>query len=294
MSLIPFHKVRREDGRESVTVFLPEPKIVNDDHPHYDQIVDLVEDPLEPNDADNAALLRDLIDPSIVVAQRFESLSERVSVANGRVYFDGDEVDNALSQHILAVLNAGYEDYTPLVRFYENLAANPSEHSREQLYAWLRDRSFTITEDGHFLAYKGVAKTAEGDLVSVNHGPAVVDGEAVNGAVPNYTGAVVSIARSQVAHDPSVGCASGLHVGTYEYAKGWARGALLLVKVNPRDVVSVPTDCSAQKVRVARYRVIDTADVPQSAPVVYDDLEDDEWYDDYEDGIYDYECEGAL
>lgn len=279
------HLVTRENGEQSLTFIFIDgsaPVTANDDHPHFDDLLDAVGNP----DALTADEVRELHDLSIAVGQKFASLSERVTVANGRVYFDGDEVDNALSQHILSALNQGIEDYSPLVRFYENLAANPVPHSREQLYAWLRDREFTVTEDGCFLAYKGVQRQQDGSLVSISHGPAVVDGESVNGAVPNYIGAVVSIPRSKVQHDPAVGCASGLHAGTFEYASSWARGALLLVKINPRDVVSVPTDCSAQKIRVARYRVVDTIDHPESRAVVYDDYEDEEWYDDYEDGCF--------
>ena len=67
---------------------------------------------------------------------------------------------------------------------------------------------------------------------------------------------IIEIARSYVNHDPSQGCSTGLHVGTYAYAKGYARSALLEVHVNPRDVVSVPTDCDAQKVRVTAAKVV--------------------------------------
>jgi mRNA-degrading endonuclease RelE of RelBE toxin-antitoxin system len=83
-----------------------------------------------------------------------------------------------------------------------------------------------------------------------------------------------------VAFDPSTGCASGLHAGTYEYAKMYASGALLKVVINPRDVVSVPTDSDAQKLRVSRYRVVETIDAPETLPVVGGyDYEDEYDYD---------------
>ena len=40
---------------------------------------------------------------------------------------------------------------------------------------------------------------------------------------------------------------------------GWSRrvqGSLLLVEFDPQDAVSVPTDCSFQKLRVSKYKVI--------------------------------------
>ena len=259
---IPYTLVRDKDTeRESLTVFGPSgPVSINDDHPQFQEAVEAA----RSGDGERACELADL---SVTVANRFQRLTERVSVANGRVYFDGDELHNALSKHLLRVLSDGEEDWQPLVRFMENLAANPQPHSREQLYEWLDRRDFTITEDGCIIGYKGVAKQADGSLVSVNRGPAVVDGEPVNGAVPNEVGSVVELGRAKVQHDAAIGCASGLHVGTYNYARGWARGALLRVKVNPRDVVSVPTDCDAQKVRVCRYEVEAVIDAPETSPI---------------------------
>jgi hypothetical protein len=52
-------------------------------------------------------------------------------------------------------------------------------------------------------------------------------------------------------------------VGTYDYAKRYANGALLKVHVNPRDVVSVPTG-EGEKVRVCRYVVEDIIDAPET------------------------------
>lgn len=276
MSPIAYHHVKREDGSESVTVFLPgeHPQVVQDDHPHFGAILDAVEygnpDPAE---------LHELVDLSHAVEARFTKLSERVSVANGRVYFDGDEVDDTLTRQIVRVLDEGIEDFTPLVKFMENLAANPQDHSRSQLYEWLARRDFTITPDGCLVAYKGVESDGKGGYQSLHAGGGIVNGEPVEGKVPNPVGAVVELARTSIAFDPAVGCARGLHVGTYDYAKGYSRnGALLRVKVNPRDVVSVPTDCDAAKVRVCRYTVEAHIDAPHTQAVFYGDTDDDQGY----------------
>ena len=59
-------------------------------------------------------------------------------------------------------------------------------------------------------------------------------------------------------------CSFGLHVGSYDYANGWAGdgGRLLLVEFDPQDAVSVPTDCNFQKLRVCKYKVV--ADITDS------------------------------
>jgi hypothetical protein len=252
--MYPYHHVRTEDGRESLTVFTPSgaPIVATADHPHFADILEGAQSGIAIDD------LHALADLSTAVAQRFDTLSERVAVANGRVYFDGDEVDSTITKQIVRCLedpNAG--DWKPLVLFMENVAANPNPHSREQLFDWLRDREFTITTNGSFIAYKGVSGDGDGNYVSGSRGHGIVNGERHEGQLPNPVGATVEMPRSDVQHDPTRGCHTGLHVGTYEYAKGYANAALLTVMVNPRDVVSVPTDCSAAKMRVCRYVVSD-------------------------------------
>jgi hypothetical protein len=177
-------------------------------------------------------------------------------------------------------------DFEPLVKFMDNVMDNPNEHSRTQLYDWLSQRDFTITSDGYIVGYKGVERNGD-SYRSVSSGVepvyVEVDGETTRhtGRIPNPIGATVSMDRNLVQHDPSVGCHVGLHVGTYEYAKGWAHGALLEVHVNPRDVVSVPTDCSWAKVRTCRYQVVDVIDSEYTSGLVDVDgpEPEDEYYD---------------
>jgi hypothetical protein len=173
----------------------------------------------------------------------------------------------------------------PLVNFFENVQSNPNPHSREQLYSWLNRENFTITGDGMIVGYKGVRKTDEG-LESIQSGRAIVNGEVKTGHIPNPLGATIEMPRGDVEFDPSVGCHTGLHVGNFAYANSFAQGALLEVRVNPRDVVSVPTECSAQKMRTCRYVVFGMIDAPHTVPVVYDyenDYDEDDFWGDDED-----------
>lgn len=218
--------------------------------------------------------------------EEFFRLSDRVSVANGRVYFDGDVVNNLLTTHILRSMEEG-SDWLALVMFYEKLAQNPSEHSREQLYAWLESNGeFTISKQGDIVGYKGVYLTDEG-YQSVSSGTATVSGVTHRGQIPQKDGDVVEMPRSSVAFDPGVGCSTGLHVGTWGYARSFVgdAGAVLKVYVNPRDVVSVPSDCAAQKMRVCRYTVDSVIEGPIERAVEWEEDEDD--LDD--EGFYEYE-----
>lgn len=272
------YMVYEDEGEAFVTAFVPgasEPLTAStSSHSNYAEIVQRLK-------ADDASVI-DLFDVSKTVAQRFEKLSERVSVENGKVYFDGDEVHNALTKQIVRFLEEDDDKWEALVNFFENVAANPNDHSREQLYEWLDRHEFTITHDGYIVGYKGVS----GDLKSIHSGPGIVNGVAQNGHLDNSPGNTVEIARSKVAFDPGIGCSSGLHVGTFEYANSFG-SVVLEVHVNPRDVVSVPTDCNAQKVRVCRYAVVDKIESKYDGPLR--DYDEDEWdFEDLDDEDYDY------
>ena len=170
------------------------------------------------------------------------------------------------------------------MNFYENILSNPNEHSREQLYGWLANyKSFTITYDGYIVGYKGVKTDADGNRWSTSSGKAIVDGEEVTGYIPNEDFSTVEMPRSEVQHNPRSGCSTGLHVGTHNYARGYGN-TLIEVHVNPRDVVSVPTDCSSQKMRVCRYVIVGPVTDEYSEPVLDNYIEDEDDFDDFPEG----------
>ncbi len=288
MVKIKYNLVKFQDSDEAnLTVFVGgDMYVVTDTHSNFKDIVKKVL-------ADDESVV-DLFDVSKTAEKRFDRLSERVTVSNGRIYFDGEEVDNALTTQVLRFIDGGVEDFNPLVKFFEKVMTNPNEHSREQLYRWLSRYDFTITDEGDFIAYKGV-QTVDGDhkYESISTGKAISNGVEYNGAIPNPLGAVVEMPRGDVQFDPSVGCHTGLHAGTWDYASAFARGAVLTVVINPRDVVSVPTDCQDQKLRVCRYTVQDVTEVKYESPVISFDDEDDE-DEDYCTECGENGCEGEC
>lgn len=266
---IEYQRNIRQNGEEYVTAFSPEleaPLVATDQHPNYAAILEALKAGAP------AVEVADLFDIAKAVARTFDQLTERVAVSSGRVYFDGDELHEAITDHIVRALDGGNEETAfALAAFLENLAANPSQRSREQLYEWLATSQFTIDGTGDIIAYKGV----NADLTSRNSGKAVVDGEEhEDGPVPNELGSCIEFPRSEVVDDAAVGCATGLHVGTWDYASGFG-STVLKVAVNPRDVVSVPTDCSAQKVRCCRYVVLDIVDGPVEDAIELSEVEPD-------------------
>lgn len=277
------YQINRFEGDEFVVAFVPGQPLpliaAKSGNPNFDQIVAALRDEA---DSDEIVPLFDLTD---AVNTRFsalnEALSDRILVEGGTVYFDGAPIDNAVTKQIVRFLEED-QDFEPLVYFMERVMDNPNEHSREQLYAWLDGRDFSITQDGMIVGYKGVASDGQGGYRSISSGREKVFVEAEDGTVkshtghiPNPIGATISMDRNLVQHDPSVGCHVGLHVGTWDYASNFSRGTVLEVHVDPRDVVSVPTDCAAAKVRTCRYTVVQAVDAPYASGLIAVDGEGD-------------------
>jgi hypothetical protein len=278
---ITYRLVQDENQVQSVVALFPneaEPiRVADSSHPHWDSILH----GLVNSDPGTYALF----DVWGGIKAKFKSLSDRVDYDGENIRFDGDIVHSELAGQIQRFLEAGESDWEPLAKFWEKIAQNPSEHSKENLYRWLKTHAFTITMDGDIVGYKGVRKgnvDAKGEQVleSIHTGPAIVDGVAVNGHVPNRPGSVITMPRADVTADPRIGCHVGLHVGTWDYASGFG-SVVLEVHVNPRDVVSVPTDCGDAKMRTSKYTVVQVINEPYEGAVL-SPAEDYYDEDDYE------------
>lgn len=241
------------DGVKSATIVLGEAYTVDSTHPEWDEILSIIlkDDP----DESDEQRLREILAPAEMIAKGFERLSDRVSVRDGHILFDNDKVDNELTEMILEIHQdtSSDRDFSLgcLVNFMEKVYTNPNDHSRDNLYRWMKNRSFSITEEGDLIAFKGV----KSDRMSVNTGFAIVNGEEITGQIPNEDGSIIEMPRSRVDHNPASACSTGLHAGTLGYAGGFSE-LLIAVLINPRDVVSVPTDANDQKMRVCRYLVL--------------------------------------
>lgn len=225
---------------------------IPESHPRFQELLDLL---LEG--ADNKQV-KDLVDIMLAVAKRLSVLSERVTYVNNKILFDGDEISGVLVDALREAYEADkIETLRPIVNFLEKVKTNPAISSIDGLWRWVNAGELTITQDGNFYAYKGL--TSDGK--SVHSGTAFVDGVEVTGQIPNVPGTTVSMPRSTVDDGGHNYCSTGLHAGKWDFAFGFALGNsgsknVVLIEVNPRDVVSVPTDSSSAKLRVCRYKVV--------------------------------------
>jgi hypothetical protein len=217
---------------------------------------------------------------------------EDIKVENGAVYFGGSAVHSLCVDRILQFCDSGFSPM-PLVKFLSKLQKNPSRRSVEELYRFLERNNLTVTTNGNFLAYKAVTS----DFYSITAGNAQLlkgkdDGK---GRIFNGVGEEIQVYRNYVDDDANRGCSVGLHAGTLEYAQtfGGSSATLVIVEIDPADVVSVPHDCECQKLRTARYKVVDICTQRLDLPV-YDsrfstENDEDDWDDD--DCCEDCECE---
>lgn len=204
----------------------------------------------------------------VELTQNRASLLE--SWSNGRFKAQGDDVldtetgttlPKVFAERALKLAADGV-DPTPLCLFAARLSTNPSFRSVTQLWSFMQHVGIPVTRRGTILAYKSVRS----DLKDHHSGTYV-----------NAPGVVLSMPRNQISDDPNEACHVGFHVGALQYAQGFGSGdkRLVICEVDPADVVCVPYDHSAQKMRVCKYRVVGFYSGQLPDDVFLDDLPTD-------------------
>lgn len=148
---------------------------------------------------------------------------------------------NALVDRIISMREQGF-DPEPMVKFLANINTNPSEEAKKDLYGFLETNSLPVTIDGHFLAYKKVRADFK---------------DGYSGRYDNSPGKTIKMRREDVIADRNRTCAAGLHVCSGGYLGNSIGGStIMLIKVHPANVVSVPVDYKNSKMRTCEYTVI--------------------------------------
>ena len=193
--------------------------------------------------------IADIIEPKKVVLNYGKG---NVSVQGDELFWKGKVMHNALSTRMITMLQDGFP-IEPMVNFMENLMSNPSKRAVSELYGFLEKNSLPITPDGHFLAYKKVRN----DFLDIH-----------SGTMDNSPGQVLSMERNEVDDNKDQTCSTGLHFCSQSYLAhfGGSDSRTVIVKINPRDVVSIPTDYNNAKGRACQYEVVGELNVnPEDA-----------------------------
>lgn len=219
-------------GKNIVVAIGGVPHTINETHVNYQA----VKDALRARDWD---LVAEIVEPRKALKKFSDG---RVAILDDdTVLFDGKPFNNALASRLVAMFNEQMP-IEPMVRFVENLSDNPSKSSIDELYLFLESNSLPITSDGHFLAYKKVRSDYK---------------DCYTGTIDNSIGKVVEMPRDKVDSNRDQTCSTGLHFCAYGYLSAFGGDRIMVLKINPRDVVSIPSDYSNQKGRACRYEVVD-------------------------------------
>jgi hypothetical protein len=213
----------------------------NKSHPNYNKLVYH----LKTNNVEHFEAAYDIISHVNAYCEGY------VNCNAGSLNWDGIQMPEMFTGTILDMIKQGFP-FEPMLNFLDNLSQNPSDHAIVELFDFMEHKNMPITYDGHFLAYKAVREDYK-DIYS--------------GQFDNSVGSVCEVPRNKVDNNRDVGCGAGLHVGAIDYAKSYGGinlddddndggNRLMICKVNPRDVVSVPTDAKFQKLRCCRYEVV--------------------------------------
>lgn len=218
----------------SITVVIgSKPHTISKSHITFQKVLDAIK-------ASDWDLVKDIIEPVKVVLNYGKG---NVSVQGESLFWKGKPMHNALSNRMIAMLQDGFP-VEPLVAFMENLMTNPSKRAVDELYGFLEKNSLPITPDGCFLAYKKVRH----DFLDIH-----------SGTMDNSVGKIVEMERNEVDDNKDQTCSTGLHFCSQSYLPHFGNGTdsrVVILKINPADVVSIPSDYNNAKGRACRYEVV--------------------------------------
>lgn len=176
-----------------------------------------------------------------------------IKVKNGVVHYNDTPLHNVMTDRIIELMTNDLP-FLPMVLFLGRLlgnpqkrfAGNPSSRAVKELYPFLKIKGMPITQDGFFYAYKRLRDDWTDNWT---------------GTISNRIGAKIPpMPRNMVDDDWGKACSQGYHVGSLDFVRGFTMHAsssspVVIVKVNPQDVVSVP-ERGVEKMRVCWYQPV--------------------------------------
>ena len=169
----------------------------------------------------------------------------------GLVTINGYVLPTSLSKVIVAL----YKEDAPIdcfINFWHKLNQNPSNKARLRLYDFVDSKNVTLLPDGDLLLYKVVKRTEiPGRYVDI-----------YTGTIYQSIGDTISMRRALVDDDDTRVCSHGYHCCSYEYTNHYGNAksgqdAVVNVKVNPANIVSIPIDYNGSKLRVCEFTILE-------------------------------------
>lgn len=243
------------------------PKTVTKEHTNFEKIKDELRKP--ECDEDRLSTLISGKIPALPPAPVQNEDDNGVVINNGVVYYKGDQVPACIGDKLISLVNTGLPD-EGMRKFIGRLYNNPSYNSRNQLISFIDKNGLTIDSDGYIVAYKAVTVDYK---------------DKWTGKIDNNVGNTIKMDRAKVCDDPNQGCAPGLHCGGLSYVSwyGQDNDRMIIILVDPENVVSVPKESSCRKMRVCEYKVIGNYEGALNELVYDSNKNTDDWYDEQEE-----------
>ena len=227
-------------GQNIVVVIDNVSHTINKTHITYDKVLAAIK-------AGEWDIVKESIEPKQVVLKFGKG---NVAIDGDKFMWRGQELNTSLARRMIDMLKEGF-DISPMVAFMENLMKNPSKRAVTELYGFLEKSNLPITPDGHFLAYKKVRENYY---------------DCHSGTIDNSVGTIPEMERNAVDDDKDRTCSAGLHFCSISYLASFGGARTMILKINPADVVSIPSDYNDAKGRACRYEVIgELAVTPEAA-----------------------------
>lgn len=217
---------------------------VKKDHPRFNQI-NIFLSKVEDNavTTEQAKELENLIEGEQVTQLKTWSQG-KLSIDNGVVRWDGKPLVGGLKEVMLRLAASGdTKRLKNFSAFIEKVRQCVSYKVNQRFFDFISKNSLQITEDGDIIAFKVVRHDYK---------------DKHSGTFDNSVGKTVQMPRNEVDDQDTNTCSNGLHICSESYIKSFSSSndRLVLVKVDPRDIVAIPTDYAASKCRTCRYTVI--------------------------------------
>lgn len=201
-----------------------------------------------------------------------------VTVKGKQIFYGTREITGLLATRFFEMVQLKL-DTAPLGRFIANLMQNPSKRAVDETFDFVSACNLPITEEGNILAYRRV----RGDYLD-NHSRSVPNKPAwkfsneemnslpitcgkkneVTVDIDEETGFTkVSMDRNLVDEDKDRTCSQGLHFCSFEYLKSFSGERVIVVEINPKDIVAIPSDYNNAKGRTCSYLIVDEIEVSE-------------------------------
>lgn len=240
----------RNDNKNLTLFIAGDMRVINSEHPNFEVIIKKLD----------AEAWNDVF-PLLDVRSAIKIMvHKKLKFHEDKLFYKGEELHGSLSEKILEMAKKGIHDIQPLMRFLNKLQKNPSPRARDELYGFLSSGKIPINSRGNILTYKRI----NSDWTDCH-----------SGTIANKIGNRVRMERVDVDDNKHSTCSTGLHVCSYTYLKSFGGGRTVVCEVNPRDVVSIPTDYKNAKMRCCKYTVLkevqnDGPDILSEKPVYFD------------------------